>query len=302
MPTSSFHSTLEVPANAPPGLVEDPQASKAAARQQWDEAARGWNDHSAQIRAWLSRATEAMMEMGGVTRNARVLDVAAGAGDQTLTIAQRVGPRGFVLATDLSGTILALAQDNARRAGHVHVETRVGDGECLPVDPESFDAVVCRLGLMLFPDPLQGLREMHRALKPGGRACTLVFSSAQHNPCVTTLLSTALKHAGLAPRPASQPGGLLSLGQPGLMDRLFTQAGFSEVATTTLDAPFQLPSARHYLDFIRSSASPIQQILGKLDARAVAAAWAEMEQRLALYATATGWEGPNELLLTAGRR
>ena len=302
MPNPSLQPAPDAPSNPAMAPAPDPQAFKSAARQQWNAAARGWNDHSAQIRAWLSRATEAMIEMAGVTRDARVLDVAAGAGDQTLAIAQRVGPRGFVLATDLSPAILALAQDNARRAGHAHVETRVGDGESLPVDPESFDAAVCRLGLMLFPDPLQGLREMRRALKPGARACTLVFSGPQHNPCITTLLSTALRHAGMAPRPAPQPGGLLSLGQPGLMDRLFTQAGFSEVATTTIDAPLKLPSARHYLDFIRSSASPIQQILGKLDASAAAAAWAEMEERLARYTTATGWEGPNELLLTTGRR
>ncbi|MEO6032606.1 MAG: class I SAM-dependent methyltransferase [Burkholderiaceae bacterium] len=302
MPDPSSQSAPGEPADAAMVPTPDALALKRASRQQWDEAARGWNAHTAQIGAWLSRATEAMIEMAGITRNARVLDVAAGAGDQTLAIAERVGPRGFVLATDLSPAILALAQDNARDAGHANVETRVADGENLQLDPQSFDAAVCRLGLMLFPQPLQGLREMQQALKPGARACTLVFSGPEHNPCITTLLSTALKHAGLASRQAPQPGSLLSLGQPGLMDRLFEAAGFSEVATTAIDAPFRLPSARHYLDFIRSSASPIQQILAKLDVCAAAAAWDEMEERLAPYTTATGWEGPNELLLTAGRR
>lgn len=280
----------------------DPQAFKAAMRSRWDQSAQGWNDHTSQIRAWLGRATEAMLEMAGVTRHARVLDVAAGAGDQTLSVAERVGPDGFVLATDLSPAILALTQANARRAGHANVRTLVADGEDLQVDPESFDAAVCRLGLMFFPDPLQGLREMHRALKPGGGACTVVFSSPARNPCVTIVMSTALKHAGLAPPDPLQPGGLLSLGEAGRMDHLFRQAGFTEVATTVLDAPFKLPSPGHYLEFIRTSASPIQQVLAKLDEAAASAAWAEMEQRLAAFTTATGWEGPNELLLTAGRR
>lgn len=280
----------------------DAQAFKSATRIQWDQAARGWNDHSAQIRAWLSRATEAMLEMAGITSGSRVLDVAAGAGDQTLDIAQRVGPGGFVLATDLSPVILALAQDNARRAGYDNVQTRVSDGENLPIDPASFDAVVCRLGLMFFPSPLQGLREMHSALRLGGGACTLVFGRPERNPCVTVLMSTAVKHAGLTPRDPFQLGGLLSLGRPGLIDDLFKDAGFTEVATTMLDAPFKLPSAGHYLDFVRASASPVRQILGKLDAAAAAAAWTEMEERLAVFATASGWEGPNELFLTAGRR
>jgi hypothetical protein len=83
---------------------------------------------------------------------------------------------------------------------------------------------------------------------------------------------------------------------------LFAAAGFEAVATTTIDAPFRLPSARAYLDFVRSSASPIRQILGGLDPAAAEAAWAEMEQRLSVFTTASGWEGPNELLLTAGRR
>jgi SAM-dependent methyltransferase len=276
--------------------------STQAVRAQWDEAAAGWNAHGPQIGAWLARATEGLLGMAGIGPGSRVLDVAAGAGDQTLTIANRVGPTGRVLATDLSPAILALAQDNASRAGLNNVQTQVADGEDLRVDAASFDAAVCRLGLMLFPDPLRGLGEMHRALRPGGGICTMVFSRPERNPCITLLMATAMKHAGLAPRDPFMPGGLLSLGRPGLMGELFAAAGFCEVATTTIDAPFRLPSVRDYLNFVRSSASPIQQILGRLDEAAADAAWAEMEERLSVFTTPSGWEGPNELLLTAGRR
>lgn len=280
----------------------EPQAFKDAVRTQWNQSAKGWNDHTAQIRVWLRQATEAMLDMAGVAPNSRVLDVAAGAGDQTLDIAQRVGPQGLVTATDISPAILALAQDNAACAGYNNVQTLVADGELLPFEPASFDAAVCRLGLMFFPNPLKGLQEMHRVLRPGGGMCTLVFSRPEKNPCIGILMSTALKHAGLPPRDPNQPGGLLSLGKPGLADELFRNAGFRDVATTVLEAPFRLPSAGHYLEFIRSSASPIQQILGKLDAAAAQAAWNEMEERLDQFTTTDGWDGPNELLLTAARR
>jgi len=280
----------------------DPQAFKLATRNQWEKAAEGWNDHTPQVRAWLRSATDAMLDMAGVKSRSHVLDVAAGAGDQTLDIAERVGPGGFVLATDLSPAILEFAKDNALRAGYGNVETQVADGESLGVDEASFDAAVCRLGLMFFPDPLQGLREMHRALKPGGGACTIVFSRPETNPCVAMLMSTALEHAGLPPRDPYQPGGLLSLGKPGLIDELFKRAGFKDVATTKMQAPFRLPSTGDYLRFIRSSASPIQQILGKLDAAALETAWAAMEERLKVFEAAEGWQGPNELLLTAARR
>lgn len=276
--------------------------TKETMRAQWDQSAAGWNAHSVQIGHWLARATDAMLAMGGIEPGSRVLDVAAGAGEQTLVIARRVGPSGCVLATDLSPAILALAAGNAQRAGLSNVKTLVADGEALQVEPASFDAVVCRLGLMLFDNPLLGLKAMHRSLRPDGRICTLVFSQPEHNPCITTLMSTALKHAGLPPAHPYTPGGLLSLGRPGLMDELFTAAGFRDVATTRIDAPFRLPSAKAYLDFVRSSASPIQMMLNRLDETAAGAAWADMEERLSAYATPAGWEGPNELLLTAGRR
>ena len=283
-------------------ITTDAEAFKFATRRQWDQAASGWNAHTAQIREWLQPATEAMLEMAGVRRGMRVLDVAAGAGDQTLDIAQRVGPDGYVLATDLSASILEFAKSNARRAGYENVGTLMADGESLQIDEGGFDATVCRLGLMLFPDPRKGLREMFRALKPGGGVCTIVFSRPEANPCVTILMSTALKHAGLPPRDPYQPGALLSLGKPGLIDEMFRGAGFKDVATTSMDAPFRLPSAQEYLGFIRTSASPLKQILDKLDAAAADAAWADMEERLRVFETAEGWTGPNELLLTAARR
>ncbi|CAM5795357.1 class I SAM-dependent methyltransferase [Ottowia pentelensis] len=283
-------------------LTSDPQAFKAAQRTQWDQSAAGWNAHTPQIRAWLRPVTDAMMEMARIAPGMAVLDLAAGAGDQTLDLARRVGPAGRVLATDLSPAILALARHNARHAGLDNVETQVADGESLPLDASSFDAAVCRLGLMFFPDPLAGLRELHRVLRPGAGVCSVVFSRPESNPCLGILMSTALAHAGLPARDPFQPGALMSLGAPGRLDELFRQAGFRDVASMVVAAPFRLPSVAHYLDFVRSSASPIQQILGRLDAPAAQAAWDEMAAKLERFNTAEGWVGPNELLLTAARR
>jgi SAM-dependent methyltransferase len=278
------------------------EAFKAAMRAEWDEAAAGWDAHGPAIHDWLRGPTEAMLSMAGVVRGARVLDVAAGTGDQTLAIAERVGPSGYVLATDLSPAILSLARGHAERAGGARVETRVADGESLGVPEASFDAAICRLGLMFFADPLRGLCEIARALRPGGGLCTLVFSRPEANPCLTILMSTALRHAGLPPPDPYRPGGLMSLGRPGHIDALFHEAGFRDIATTAVDAVFRLPSVDDYLGFVRQSAAPVMQILARLDAAAAKAAWAETRERLRVFDTASGWAGPNELLLTAGRR
>jgi ubiquinone/menaquinone biosynthesis C-methylase UbiE len=280
----------------------DKQDFKASMRSRWDAAAPGWDAHSAVIRAWLRASTDAMIAMGGVAEGSRVLDVAAGAGDQTLELAERVGPAGTVVATDLSPVIVALAQSRARRAGLDHVYCRVADGEDLPVAAASFDAAVCRLGLMLFPDPLQGLREMHRALRPGGRLCTIVFSRPERNPCLAILTATALRHAGMPARDPEEPGGLFSLGRPGCIDALCHAAGFRDVATTAMDAVFHLPSVADYLAFVRSSAGPVLHILAGLAPAAAQAAWDDIEEQLRVFDTADGWRGPNELLITAARR
>jgi ubiquinone/menaquinone biosynthesis C-methylase UbiE len=275
---------------------------KRSTAQQWDLAAAGWDRHTPQIRAWLRTATDAMLGMAGVGRGMAVLDLAAGAGDQTLDVAARVGSAGAVTAVDLSAGILALAEESARRGGHANVRALVADAEDLPLEDACFDAAVCRLGLMFLPDPGQGLRELHRVLKPGAGVCVMVFSRPEKNPCITTLMATALRHAGAPPRDPYQPGALLSLGKPDLLDDLFRRAGFRDVATTTLDAPFRLPTTADYLAFVKSSASPVQQILGRLDAPAAAAAWDDIAARLQVFETPDGWEGPNELLLAAGRR
>jgi ubiquinone/menaquinone biosynthesis C-methylase UbiE len=186
--------------------MSGPEAFKAAMREQWDRSAHGWNGESPKIRSWLTEATGAMIAMAAIRAGMRVLDVAAGAGDQTLDIAKRVGPRGHVLATDLSPEILELCRQNAHGSGHDNVQTLAADAEELAVE-DAFDAAVSRLGLMFLPDPAKGLRAIFRALKPDGRFCSMVFSTPETNPCVAILVSTALRHAGLPPRdPISRVG------------------------------------------------------------------------------------------------
>ncbi|MDP2062951.1 MAG: class I SAM-dependent methyltransferase [Phaeovulum sp.] len=280
----------------------DTAAFKQATRVQWDSAAAGWDRHGPEIRAWLRVPTDAMLKMAGISAGQTVLDVAAGAGDQTLDIAERVGAEGAVVATDISEGILTHALGNAARAGHANVRTHPADAEDLGLEDASFDAAVCRLGLMFLPDPLAGLKEIHRVLKPGGRFCGMVFAGPDMNPCLRILMSTAMRHAGLAPRDPFQPGGLVSLGKPGLMDGLMQRAGFRSIATTRMEVAFRLPRTADYLTFIRDSAGPVLQILAPLDEAARAAAWADIAAQLDFYQVEDGWIGPNTLLLTAGRK
>jgi ubiquinone/menaquinone biosynthesis C-methylase UbiE len=272
---------------------------REAATHSWDNAAVGWNDHTRIIREWLHDATRMMLDAAQLKAGTRVLDIAAGAGDQTLDIARRVGDTGYVLATDISTRILKLAQHNAIAEGLSQVETRVADAQSLQLDGANFDAAVCRLGLMFCHEPLAALQSARAALKPGGRFSALVFSGPQNNPCIAITMRTALKHAGQSAEPPSPstPGTLMSLGKPGLFAQLLEDAGFVDVNVQPVCAPFRLPTSRHYIDFLRSAASPIIEILASLSEPEKRDAWDDMETQLNAFTTRAGWVGPNELLL-----
>lgn len=268
--------------------------------RQWDQAAAGWNAHTQLIREWLRLATDAMLTCANISPGMRVLDVAAGAGDQTLDIAGRVGPDGSVLATDFSPAILAYAATRASEAGLHTIETCVANAEDLPMGDACFDAAICRLGLMLMRQPHLALSEIRRVLKPGARLAALVFSDLDHNPCLGVMMRVASARAGLPQTDPYRPASLFSLGKPGALTELLSSAGFSHVVTTRLAAPMVLPSTRHYLDFVRDSGAPVVAMLAHLDQAARRAAWAEIEDQLNVFSTPTGWSGPNELILATG--
>ncbi len=179
----------------------------------------------------------------------------------------------------------------------------VTDDGSLAVAAGTFDAAVSRLGAALFADPQRSLAGMHRALRSGGGACTMVLSRPERNPCLAIVMAAAKKHARQSPYGAdAAPDQWPELGRPGVVDRLFTAAGFRDVASTAIAAPFRAQSSGRYLELLREAPTPLRRIVDRLDPSAADAAWADIESQLAVFSTPTGWEGPHELLLTAARR
>src|SRR3712207_8361520 len=112
----------------------------------------------------------------------RVLDVAAGTGEQTLRAPGRVGPTGHVVAPDISAPMLGIAAEAARQNGLSNVETLRMDARQLDFESGSFDAAISRLALMLIPERAKALAEIYRVLRPGGRMAALVVSRGEGNP------------------------------------------------------------------------------------------------------------------------
>jgi protein-L-isoaspartate O-methyltransferase len=273
-----------------------------ATRAQWDTAADGWDARSPALKGWLTGPTGTMLELAGLREGSRVLDVAAGAGDQTLALAARVGPTGRILATDLSPALVERLGHNIAGAGIHNVEARVADAQEHLPEREQFDAAICRLGLMLMERPDKAVAAVHAALKPGGRFAAMVFAGPEANPCLRIVVATALRHAGLPPRDPFAPGSLFSLGRSGELESLFRTAGFHDLSTFSMEAPFRLSSVDDYLDFLRAAAAPVRAILSRLSPTTQEAAWQEIREQLSAYQTDQEWVGPNTLLLTVGRK
>ena len=169
----------------------------------------------------------------------RVLDIAAGTGDSSLIAAQKVGPHGSVLATDISQTMLNVAADLAREAGLSNLETLVGDATRLELPEVNFDAAICRFGLMFMPDLQAVLTRVCRALKPGARFAALVWSTDAQNPWISVQLDVVREMERM---PSSPPtlAQTTSLSAPGLLERALRSAEFQQVSLTPIATP------RHY--------------------------------------------------------
>ena len=278
----------------------DPLAYKATTTQQWQAAAAAWHGWRATLATWLDPATAIMLDMADVGPSSRVLDVAAGAGGQTLVVAQRVGPSGSVLATDISANILGFAAAEARTAGFTNIETRVMDGEHLDeLTSASFDAVVSRVGLIYFPDQQQALTGMYRVLKPGGKIAAMVYAPAENNRFFSIPIAIIRRRAQLPPPLPGQPGPF-SLGGAGVLEAAYQRAGFRNIQIRVVPAPLRLGSAAECVRFERESFGALHQMMASLTETEREETWHEIAQELGQYENAAGFEGPCELIVGVG--
>jgi SAM-dependent methyltransferase len=268
-------------------------------RTQWEGAAPGWARWEAVVATWMEPATEAMLTMAGVDVGSRVLDLASGAGSLTVQVAGKVGPQGQVVASDIAETMLHHVRENARAAGLANVTTIAKAAEDLDVAAHSFDAVVCRLGLMLFAEPARALGAVRRALRPGGKVSAAVFTTPGANPFMAEPMRILLRHAGKTPPAPGQPG-IFSLGTPGMLERLLLDSGFVAIEQRTVSVPLRMPSAAKALAMIQEAFGAYRAVIGDRSPAVQEAAWAEVAETLSGFEAAAGLVAPAEVLVVAG--
>lgn len=280
----------------------DANKYKQTTLQQWNTAAEAWHRWGPLLSRWLGPATETMFDMCDIKMGSRVLDVAAGAGEQTLAVAKRIGDSGEVLATDISPEILHFAANTAKLAGMKNVQTQVIDGENLDeISAEPFDAVISRVGLIYFPDQQKALAGMKQQLRPGGKVAAMVYSTAETNPFFSIPVSIIRRRANLPAPLAGQPGPF-SLGGEGKLADAFAQAGFKNVEVETIKAPVIVNSAADCLQFEQESFGALHQMLSGLTDMEKDEAWCEIEEALSQFETNGQFEGPCEMLVAVGTK
>ena len=278
----------------PDATATEPNFASAEYAEQWRRGKR--------LRGEASEAvTKIMLDLANLQVGDRVLELAAGMGDLAVMTSRRVGPNGFVLATDISTSMLNLAAETVREAGLTNVETRIIDAENLDVAPDSFNAALCRFALMLFPDRTKALAGVYRALKPAGRFAVSVWSTAEKNPLHGLPLAIVSR---LAEIPAPLPGqpGMFALSGEGVLDKCLTMAGFRDVAVRAVPVQRYFPSTAEAVSAMKDSFPRLQTLLAKLSDSDRALAWSEIERQLRQFEGPNGFEALGEWLVGVGTK
>jgi SAM-dependent methyltransferase len=274
---------------------------KNAQREQWNKDGAAWRRWTPTLERWYGVATRQMLDLALIQPGQRILDIAAGAGEPAVSAAERVGPGGYVLATDISEGIVELALQVARERGLKQVDTRAMDGEKLDLPDASFDAVLCRLGLMYMPHPVAALREWRRALRAGGRVAVVVYSTPDRNSWGAVPASIIRRRAQLPPPVPGQPGPF-SLGGPGVLEGAFRQAGFADPEVRTVLVPHRVSSAAEYVRLAREAFGGFNAMMAHLSLPERESVWDEVEGAMRSFESPSGFEVPGECLVGAATK
>ena len=202
----------------------DAQVFKQNERRAWDLCAENYDRCLARA---FTPIAQKLVSLVKPSSGQRVLDVATGSGLAALLAARLVGPQGRVVGVDLSETMVALARNRAREEGVDNADFFAMDAEDLDLPPNSFDAVLCALGLMLLPQPDRALSEMHRVLKLGGSVALAVFGRGSK----VALRSLMEPFIPLMPPPPQRGPSIFGYGRSEVLEETVAGAGFSDVTT-----------------------------------------------------------------------
>lgn len=270
----------------------DARLQKRVQRYGWDKAAshyeRSW-------RAQLEPAQSALLEMANLAPGERVVDVACGTGLVTLRAAALVSPRGKVVGTDISEEMVAIARGIVSTAAANNITFERMDAEALAFDVGVFDVALCALGLMYAPDPEKAIVEMHRVLKPGGRAVCAVWG--QRSKCgwaeIFPIVDARVQ-SEVCPM-------FFRLGTGEALQHAFALAGFRAITIRRLETRLAYANEIEACEaaFV---GGPVALAYSRFTAEMKAEAHEEYLDSLAAFRKGEGYSVPGEFVVVAGMK
>jgi ubiquinone/menaquinone biosynthesis C-methylase UbiE len=239
----------------------DSEQFKNGQRQGWNSVAEGWQRWWKLTETACEKVSKRLIELAKIKQGYRVLDIATGIGEPAITAATQVGGSGHVLATDISSQMLSFAKQRAISLGLDHViEFKEGDAETIDLSPSTFDAALCRFGLMFFPDLRIGLSNIYRSLVHEGRLAAAVWASPDKVPFISLALNVVIRETKSQAPPAGAPGAFRLSDEKAFANSL-KESGFIDVATERMSVSFVFDSVEDYTGYVYDTASPLRASL-----------------------------------------
>ena len=268
----------------------------------WRETAQYWTKYSDMISRMFAPLTEAMIERAGIHEGHSVLDVAGGAGEPSLTIAERVGPSGSVMCTDAVAEMVEAARNEANRRGLKNMQFRQCTADSLPFPENLFDVVVSRLGVMFFRDSVGAMREMLRVLKPGGSLTFAVWWKSDVNPFCYLVSGVMDKHVKAAEADPDAPNAF-RFAEMGKLADVMKQAGAvdvrDEVVSFDLEAPL---SALEFWTMRSQTSDTLREKLAKLPSSEQAQIADEVQRAVKPFFPDNQMKFPTQMLIVTGKK
>lgn len=269
---------------------------------QWRENAKHWIKHSATIRTMFAPVTRVLIERTGIHEGQSVLDVAGGAGEPSLTIARAVGPNGSVTCTDVVAEMVEAAEQEANRQGLKNVQFRQCSADALPFPDNSFDAVVSRLGVMFFPDPVAAVREILRVTKPGGVLGFVAWHESQLNPFCYLVSGVMDQHVS-APPADPDASNAFRFAEHGKLASVLEEAGAAEVSESEISFDIEAPiSAQEFWAMRSQTSDTLRSKLEQLSADEQAQIGREIKQAIAEFFPNNQMKFPALMILVTGHK
>lgn len=268
-------------------------------RRDWDSASGGWRKWNKLIDGVTHPVSERMVEVAGIGEGDRVLDVAAGYGEPSLTAAAVVGPSGSVVASDISSGMLAYGRERAQEARVENIEFLESDAASLDLPAESFDAALSRWGIIFEPDGEGSAARVRGFLKPGSRMAISSWGPPDRVPMLSVPMMTAMKRLELPPPPPGTPGPL-SRPTPEAIGGLLEGGGFSGIEVEEMELDFAWDSAEDFSEFVKEIAPPVSNLLKPHPEEVQEATWAAITEAAREHADNGVVRMTNLVLIAAG--